>query len=219
MTVKSSLAQPPRLAVWFVNLFTPHEQSEIIQGDLLEEFSDFALRSGKTLARQWYWRQSVRTAAHSMGAGFRVTPWQIIGAVVGGFLLYFLCAGRLEQAVVAVLDFRRQPHFTPYHTWPQMQARMRLVKYGVLVGHFLLALFVGCIVAIAVKGREIVAAITLGLALWAPQAVFLLVWSAMHGYAFLPLQLIIPLGVSIMTVTGAVAVRQIRSTESPRRSC
>jgi hypothetical protein len=38
MTVKSSLAQPPRLAVWFVNLFTPHEQSEIIQGDCLRSF-------------------------------------------------------------------------------------------------------------------------------------------------------------------------------------
>jgi hypothetical protein len=83
MMTKSSLAQPPRLAVWLMSLFTTHEQSETILGDLLEESSDLALRSGGTFARRWYWRQSLRTTAHLIGAGFRVAPWQIAGAVVG----------------------------------------------------------------------------------------------------------------------------------------
>jgi hypothetical protein len=217
MVTKSSLIQPPRLAVWLVNLFTPYEQSESILGDLLEEFSDLASKSGMAFARRWYWRQSVRTVAHLIGSGFRGGPWQIAAAVVGGFLLYFLCSARLEQAVVAVLNFGRHPHDNPYYTWSQAQARIRLIEYGDLVGQFLLSLFIGCMVAVAVKGREMVAAITLAFVLWVPQIAWFLVWSARHG-PFLPLQLITPLSASIMTVTGAIIVRKSRSAVSPRHS-
>ena len=154
MVTKSSLIQPPRLAVWLVNLFTPYEQSNSILGDLLEEFSDLASKSGMAFARRWYWRQSVRTVAHLIGSGFRAGPWQIAGVVVVGFLLSFFCGGRLEEAVVAVLNFGRHPHDNPYYTWSQAQARIRLIVYGDLVGHFLLSLFIGCIVALAVKGRD-----------------------------------------------------------------
>lgn len=215
MVTKSSLVQPPRLAVWLVNLFTPYEQSESILGDLLEEFSDLAVKSGMAFARRWYWRQSVRTVAHLIGSGFRGGPWQIAGAVVVGFLLYFLCGGRLEEAVVAVLNFGRHPHHNPYYTWSQAQARLRLIEYGDLVGHFLLSLFIGCIVTLAVKGREMVAAITLAFVLWVPAMGFFLVWSARHG-PFLPLQLITPLSDSIMIVMGALIVRKIRSAAAPR---
>ena len=212
---KSSLIQPPRFAVWLVNLFTPNEQSESIVGDLLEEFSDLASKSGMAFARRWYWRQSVRTVSHLIGYGFRCGPWQIAGAVVGGILLYFLCVGRLEQAVVAVLNFGRHPHENPYYTWPQAQARIRLIVYGDLVGHFLLSLFIGCIVALAVKGREMVAALTLAFVLWVPTMALLLVWLARHG-PFLPLQLITPLSGSIMIVIGGGMVRKIRSAAAPR---
>jgi len=41
MTHASSV-QPPRVAVWLLDLFTPSEQTESIPGDLLEEFSDVA---------------------------------------------------------------------------------------------------------------------------------------------------------------------------------
>lgn len=215
MVTKSSLTQPPRLAVWLVNLFTPYEQSESILGDLLEEFSDLASKSGMAFARRWYWRQSVRTVAHLIGSGFRSGPWQIAGAVVGGFLLYFLCGGRLEQVVVAVLNFGRHPHDNPYYTWSQAQARIRLIEYGDLVGHFILSLFVGCVVATAVKAREMVAAIALAFVLWVPAMVLFLVWSARHG-PFLPLQLITPLSDSIMIVMGAIIVRKSRSSVSPR---
>jgi hypothetical protein len=215
MVTKSSLIQPPRLAVWLVNLFTPYEQSESILGDLLEEFSDLAVKSGMAFARRWYWRQSVRTVAHLIGSGFRGGPWQIAGAVVVGFLLYFLFGGRLEEAVVAVLNFGRHPHHNPYYSLSQAQGRLRLIEYGDLVGHFLLSLFIGCIVALAVKGREMVAAITLAFVLWVPAMAFFLVWSAKHG-PFLPLQLITPLSDSIMIVMGALMVRKIRSAAAPR---
>jgi hypothetical protein len=210
---KSSLIQPPRLAVWLVNLFTPNEQAESILGDLLEEFSDLASKSGMAFARRWYWRQSVRTVSHLIGYGFRGRPWQI--AVVVGFLLYFFCGGGLEEGVVAVLNFGRHPHDNPYYTWPQAQARIRLIVYGDLVAHFLLSLFIGCIVAVAVKGREMVAAITLAFVLWVPVMALFLVWSARHG-PFLPLQLITPLSGPIMIVIGGGIVRKIRSAAAPR---
>src|SRR5204862_5771919 len=45
MTQASSV-QPPRVAVWLLDLFTHYEQTESIPGDLLEEFSAVASRSG-----------------------------------------------------------------------------------------------------------------------------------------------------------------------------
>jgi len=86
MTHASSV-QPPRVAVWLLDLFTPYEQTESIPGDLLEEFSDVASKSGVANARRWYLRQSVRTILHLVRSGFRVAPWSIAGAVVGGVLL------------------------------------------------------------------------------------------------------------------------------------
>ena len=50
---KPSFVQPPRFAVWLVNLFTPCEQSDSILGDLLEEFSGLASKSGMAFARRW----------------------------------------------------------------------------------------------------------------------------------------------------------------------
>ena len=39
MTSQAYLGQPPRLAVWFITLFTAHQNAESIFGDLLEEYS------------------------------------------------------------------------------------------------------------------------------------------------------------------------------------
>jgi hypothetical protein len=43
--------QPSRVASWLIELFTPCEQTESISGDLLEEFSDLAPKSGGAYAR------------------------------------------------------------------------------------------------------------------------------------------------------------------------
>jgi hypothetical protein len=53
MTFQAEFVQPPRIAVWLVNLFTPAEEAESILGDLLEEFSHLASKSGVAFARSW----------------------------------------------------------------------------------------------------------------------------------------------------------------------
>ena len=53
MTSEPNFVQPPRIAVWLVNLFTPAEEAESILGDLLEEYSHLESKSGVTFARSW----------------------------------------------------------------------------------------------------------------------------------------------------------------------
>src|SRR5258707_14720044 len=101
---QTSFVRAPRIAAWLIELVTPHEQAESIPGDLLEEFSELASRSGLTSARRWYWRQSVKTIAHLAGAGFRVAPWSIVGTVLGGYLLLAFGESLPERAIVAVLN-------------------------------------------------------------------------------------------------------------------
>src|SRR5258707_224009 len=72
-------------------------------GDLLEEFSHVASKSGVSVARSWYWRQTVKTVAHFVVTGFRVAPWSTTLAVAGGFLLRRLVSGLPELAIFAVL--------------------------------------------------------------------------------------------------------------------
>ncbi len=103
MTSQSDFVQPPRIAVWLVNLFTTGEEAESILGDLLEEFSYLASKSGLAFARSWYWRQAVKTIAHLAGTGFRVAPWSTAAAVGGGFLLRRFVSGLPERAIFAVL--------------------------------------------------------------------------------------------------------------------
>jgi hypothetical protein len=67
MMSQASLAQPPFVAVWLLELFTPEEQAESIVGDLLEEFSGFAAKPGVAFARRWYWRQSTKTVVRLIG--------------------------------------------------------------------------------------------------------------------------------------------------------
>lgn len=64
---QASFVQPPRIAAWLVDLFTPVKQAESIPGDLLEEFLDLTSKLGVARARRWYWRQSLKTIAHLIG--------------------------------------------------------------------------------------------------------------------------------------------------------
>src|SRR5580704_14470195 len=87
MMSQDSPVQPPRLAAWLLELFVSDKRAESIAGDLVEEFSELASKSGVAAARSWYWRQSGRAIAHLIGNGFRVAPWSTAGTVIGGFLL------------------------------------------------------------------------------------------------------------------------------------
>jgi hypothetical protein len=170
---KASFVHPPRIATWLLNLFAPSEQAESITGDLHEEFSDLASKSGVAFARSWYWRQTVKTIAQLVGAGFRAAPWSTAAAVVGGFLLLRFISGLPEQAIFAVLRRYRvfDRHFNAY---------VFFATDGIAIGHVITAMFVGCMVALAAKGREMVAAMSLALALCALIGAAL-VWVAAHG--------------------------------------
>jgi hypothetical protein len=207
---QTSFVHPPRIAAWLLDLFAPSEQAESITGDLLEEFSDLASKSGVTLARSWYWRQTVKTIAHLVGTGFSVAPWSTAAAVVGGFLLLRFISGLPEQAIFAVLRRYRvlDHHFNAY---------VFFATDGIAIGHVIAAMFVGYMVALAAKGREMVAAMSLALVRCALIGAAL-VWVATHG----------PMDVAWMLwscadpfaiVIGGAIVRTRRSAATTLTSC
>ena len=172
MTSHADFVQPPRIASWLVNLFTPAEEAESILGDLLEEFCHLASKAGVPVARRWYWRQTLKTIAHLIRAGFRAAPLSTTAAVVGGFLLMRLLSGLPERAIFAVLQRYKvfEHHFNAY---------VLFASDGVAIGHVIALLFVGCMVGLAAKGREMVATTTLALILCA-MMVAALVWISTH---------------------------------------
>ena len=152
----TSQTQPPRIATWLVNLFATGEEAESILGDLLEEYSQLASKSGATVARRWYWRQAAKTIAHLSGTAFRAAPWSIAATAIGGFLLNRFVSGLPERATFAVLHRYKvyDHHFRAY---------VFFATDGIAIGHVFASMFVGYVVALAAKGREMVATITLGL--------------------------------------------------------
>jgi hypothetical protein len=214
MVTKASLIRPPRLAVWLVNLFTPYEQSESIQGDLLEEFADLASKSGGVSARRWYWRQSVKSTARLICTGFRVASWLIAVTVVGGFLLAWALEYLSEKAVTGVLvNYGSQvyAHVDAYVFW---------LIYGVLVERLLEPMLIGFIVGRVAKGQEMIATITLSLLWGGLSGVFLMqavvqvgknfgwpVWSVANAFsaAFEPLLLSTFVSPLLVLIGGIVA--------------
>jgi hypothetical protein len=211
---QGSFVRPPRIASWLVDLFTPSEQAESIAGDLLEEFSEVASKSGIASARRWYWRQSVESIAHLIGTGFRVAPWTIAGAVVVGFLLRRFGSGLTEHAIEAYFNW--YPIFAHHH-W---HVYVFCVTHGILIGSLIESMLIGCIVAMAAKGREMVATMTLTVLLAALNGVNLVQlarhWPEVHRF-LLPILGFI-LGDSIMIVAGGGIVRKSRSTAGRRPS-
>jgi len=151
---------PPSIAVGLLNLFATGEEAESILGDLLEEFSQLASKSGVVSARRWYWRQTMRTIVHLVGIGFRAAPWAIAVAVAGGFLLNRFVSGLPERAIFAVLERYSvfDHHFNAY---------VFFATYGIAIGHVIASLFVGCMVALVARSKEMVATIALVLAFFA----------------------------------------------------
>jgi hypothetical protein len=115
MMSQGSLAQPPFLATWLLELFAPEEHTESIAGDLLEEFSSLQAKSGVASARRWYWRQSTKTVVRLIGNGFRIAPWSIIGVVLGGFLLlrFGAAAGTVDRGSYSLVPAPCNPLLHP----------------------------------------------------------------------------------------------------------
>jgi hypothetical protein len=156
MTQASSV-QPPRVAVWLLDLFTPYEQTESIPGDLLEEFSDAAEKSGVAHARRWYWRQSAQTVFHLVTSGFLVAPWSIAGVVGGGVLLVQLGHAFAEGRI------RTGNEFLSHHVHRLSHFDLFLYNSGMYLWRLTVSMLIGCIIALACKSREMLATITVSL--------------------------------------------------------
>lgn len=159
MNTRSDSVEPPRIATWLVNLFTA-TNDEAIVGDLHEEFAEVASRSGIGVARNWYWRQSLRTIADLAAGGFCGAPWSTSGATIGGFLLLRFAHGLLGKLLSAVTD--RYLMYWSSH----FQAYLWVLK-AQFPAYLLTSLLVGCMVALVAKKREMIATIALGITLCA----------------------------------------------------
>jgi hypothetical protein len=156
MTSQSHFVQPPRLAVWLLTLFALDDVAESILGDLLEEFTLLASKSGVAFARRWYWRQTLKTVYQLADHGFRTAPWSTTIAVAAGFALRGDAGRLVEPTIFAVLERYQvyQYHFGTY---------MFFASTGIDIGHLTTFLLVGFVVAFVAKGREMVATMSLGL--------------------------------------------------------
>lgn len=211
MTSRADFVPPPRSAVRLIQLFTRAEEAESILGDLLEEFSRLASTEGIGFARHWYWRQTVRTVVHLAGAGFRTAPWSTTAAAVGGLLLLRLVSGWPELAIFAVLRRYRvfDHHFKLY---------LFFATDGIAFGHIVASMFVGYVVALAAKGRELIATMMLDVVLCAMAGTAYWWWVSRTGdYSslwILPWQFV---GWLAILVAGAM-VRTRRSVSAGRKS-
>ena len=151
-------AAPPPIAVWLVTLVAASEQTATILGDLLEEFSSMVSRSGTAQARRWYWRQSVRTIGHLLRGQLRQAPTETATFAIGGFLVYVIVERVLEvsaQAVVAHSHVYYLLSAVPF--WQAIDA----------VGRYVVPVVVGWTIARAARGREMMAALSVGILLFA----------------------------------------------------
>jgi hypothetical protein len=210
MISQSTPVRPPRIASWLVELFAPGEHAGSILGDLLEEFSDLASKSDIVSARRWYWRQSATTVAHLIGPGFRIAPWSTTATVVGGVLLLWFGSGLPEQAIFAVLRRYRvfENHFNTY---------VFFATDGITIARIIASMFVGCIVALATKGREMVATMTLGLVLCAMTGAASLVLVA-RGHGLILWMLPWYFADWFAIIIGGVIVREFRLLPARRHS-
>lgn len=203
MTSQADFFQPPRIAHWLLSLFATGVEAESLLGDMLEEFSLLAPKSGVAFARSWYWRQTRKTIAHLVGNAFRVAPW-LAASVAAGLVLNRLVSGLPERAIFAVLHRYQvyNHHFSAY---------VFFATDGIAIGHVIASMFVGCVVAIAAKGREMVATMMLGLVLSAMTGAAALVWVS-TGQAFILWMLPWYFADWFAIVIGGLIVRTRRST-------
>jgi hypothetical protein len=198
MTSQSHVVQPPRLAMWLLTLFALDDAAEHILGDLLEEFTLLASKSGVPFARRWYWRQTLKTIFQLAAQGFRTAPWLTTAAVAGGFFLRKLVGRLVEPPIFAVLERYHvyEHHFSTY---------MFFASTGIDIGQLITFLFVGFMVALVAKGREMAATMTLGLIFGAMIIIALPVVVMRFGYA-IPLSRLMWYSADSMAIVIAGAI-------------
>jgi hypothetical protein len=176
MTSQSHFVHPPRLAAWLLTLFALDDEAESILGDLLEEFTLLASKFGVPFARRWYWRQTLKTVYQLAVLGFRTAPWLTAAVVAGGFFLRRVLARLVEPPIFAVIEKYQIPehHFSTY---------VFLATTGIDIGHLITFLFIGFVVALVARGREMMATTALGLIFGAMVVVALPVEVMRFGHA------------------------------------
>lgn len=202
MTQSASRPHPPRLATWLVELFASAEQAESILGDLHEEFSDLVSKSGVVSARGWYCRQSAKTIANLASAALRSAPWSIAVAVLVGLVLRRFTFTLPDDIISAVLRAQR-PYSNLHYGFYVWQ-----ITYGMPLAHLIMSMFVGCLVALFAKRREMIATMTLALALCA-----LIIAAWVHVAAQGPLDitwLLWSFTDALATIPGGIIVRECR---------
>lgn len=200
---------PPRLAVCLLNLFVSNENAESILGDLFEEFSALASGAGVVSARRWFWRQSLRTLASQFSVNFRFAPASLFGSVLAGFLLLRFGGGLSEKVIFAVLHrFPIYPnHWNAYVFW---------ISDGLLIGRVFESIFVGCLVALVSKRRELPATTALGLAQFLYTGVLYfaaLLWNRFDSRSIFEQSLSLLIN-AVAILVGGIIVKEIRVARS-----
>ena len=199
-------SQPPRIAGWLLTLFTPAEMTEPIMGDLLEEFSGLVIKSGIGFARNWYWRQTLKTIQHAGGNAFRTAPWLMFAAIAGGLWLIGFATRSSLHAMQIFLDSHRiyELHPSAYVFWS---------KFPLELGRVIICGLAGVVVALAAKRGEMAAVIAISLiqlGLFLAAVVAVIARGEPWFHWFLVMLLWNSLGAAA-TVLGGAAVRIYRS--------
>lgn len=170
MTSQPNFVQPPRIAVWLISLFAFGEKGESIIGDLLEEFSLLASKSGVPTARAWYWRQTIKTVPRLAGFAFRTAPVITITALVVGLVMRLIVGRSLDYATFAV--FQRYSIFFVHH--------FNLYLFF-NIEHLVTFFLTGLIVAFLAPQREMVTTVTLAFIFAALAVVGSTYWAIRHS--------------------------------------
>ena len=204
MASQFHFVQPPSIAVWLISLFAPGEEAESILGDLFEEFNLIASESGVRSARNWYWRQTIRTVPRLAGLGFSTASWMTAVAVAGGFLLRKLVAPLVGSVTFAVIE--RYPVFFEHH----FGAHLFFASTGLDIEHLITFVLIGFVVALVARQREMVATSVLAL-IFAVMAIVASVYIAIRfGYDASLWRLTWYLSDSFVVVVAGAVVRTHR---------
>lgn len=197
-------SEPPRAAVWLVELFAPIESAEGVLGDLEEEFAGRLTRSGHRASRRWYWRHALRTTVHLFWGLIRTAPWsttaQVLASLVVGLLLYGMMNGWVARLVsnLPIYDYD-----TSIWSWRAADF-IRFIVLPIALGWSIAAFARGremiittLVVGVVVGMLLLTLAVNARLLLLGPGQRMGLYWTLLHVFEVFLVQTIFPLGVLI----------------------
>lgn len=140
-------SEPPRAAVWLVELFAPIESAEGVLGDLEEEFAGRLTRSGHRASRRWYWRHALRTTVHLVWGAGRAAPWSTTAQVLASFVVASLLYGVMSVWIARLVSS------LPIYDY---NASVWSWRAAAVVRFVVVPLALGWSIAFVARGREMV---------------------------------------------------------------